>query len=211
VRDVERKVRVLIIEDHEATLKGLQAELASERDLDVVGTAARSEEGYRLAKTLNPDIILLDLHLPDSSGPKSLTETFCALSSSKIIVFSGDSRSAILQLVLKTGVAGYLLKSEPIAKVAKAIHAVIAGNVPVISDELKALSGPRITKAEQHLLTLLARGMKYQNIGEARVTSPETVRKQVDALVSKLSLNSREELIAWASDNGYGKLDANEN
>ena len=54
---------------------------------------------------------------------------------------------------------------------------------------------------------MLARGMKYQDIAAARVTSPETVRKQVDALVEKLNLNSREELIAWAVENGYGNLD----
>ena len=64
-----------------------------------------------------------------------------------------------------------------------------------------------MTGAEQHLLTLLARGMKYQEIGEKRFTSPETVRKQVDALLDKLGVESREALIAWAVDNGYGKLD----
>jgi DNA-binding NarL/FixJ family response regulator len=66
---------------------------------------------------------------------------------------------------------------------------------------------PHITKTEEQLLRMLARGMKYQEIASTRVTAAETVRKQVDALTEKLSLNSREELIAWAVDNGYHKLE----
>ncbi len=65
----------------------------------------------------------------------------------------------------------------------------------------------RITGAEQQLLKMLARGMKYQEIANQRVTSPETVRKQVDLLLAKLKLNNREELIAWAVESGYGKLE----
>ncbi len=201
------KIKLVLVEDHEATLKGLRSELSQEVDLEVVGIATTSEEGLNLARTLHPNIVLLDLHLPDSEGPKSLSESFCSLQDMRVIVFSGDARAAILQIVLQTGVSGYLLKSEPIAKIADAIRRVFAGDAPVISAELGSTQHPKVTGAEQHLLTLLARGMKYQEIGEKRFTSPETVRKQVDALLDKLGLESREALIAWAVDNGYGKLD----
>ncbi len=201
------KIKLVLVEDHEATLKGLRSELSAESDFEVVGIATTSEEGLNLARALRPNIVLLDLHLPDSEGPKTLSESFCALADTRVIVFSGDARAAILQIVLKTGVSGYLLKSEPIAKVADAIRRVSAGDAPVISAELDNTQHPKVTGAEQHLLTLLARGMKYQEIGEKRFTSPETVRKQVDALLDKLGVESREALIAWAVDNGYGKLD----
>lgn len=201
------KIKLVLVEDHEATLKGLRSELSAEADFEVVGIATTSEEGLNLARSLRPNIVLLDLHLPDSEGPKTLSESFCALSDTRVIVFSGDARAAILQIVLQTGVSGYLLKSEPIAKVADAIRRVSAGDAPVISTELDNSHHPKVTGAEQHLLTLLARGMKYQEIGEKRFTSPETVRKQVDALLDKLGVESREALIAWAVDNGYGKLD----
>ncbi len=206
-KQTKSKIKILLVEDHEATLKGLRSELSAEADFEVAGIATTSEEGLNLAKNLHPNIVLLDLHLPDSEGPKSLTESFCALQDTRVIVFSGDARAAILQIVLQTGVSGYLLKSEPIAKVADAIRQVATGNVPVISAELDKTQHPKVTGAEQHLLTLLARGMKYQEIGEKRFTSPETVRKQVDALLDKLGVESREALIAWAVDNGYGKLD----
>ena len=200
-------ISVVIVEDHEATLKGLKAELSAESDIDILGIASGSEAGLELTRRLHPDVVLLDLHLPDSAGPKSLTEKYCSIPDTLVIVYSGDSRTAILNLVLDTGVSGYLLKSEPIAKVAQSIRDVVNGKCPVVSAELSRGDLPKVTKTEQHLLKLLARGMKYQEIASARVTSPETVRKQVDALVAKLSLNSREELIAWAVNNGYGKLE----
>jgi DNA-binding NarL/FixJ family response regulator len=202
-----QSISVVIVEDHEATLKGLKAELSAEEDIEVLGVANCSSTGLKLAEDLNPDVVLLDLHLPDSAGPKTLTQKFCANPKTSVIVFSGDSRTAILNLVLGSGVAGYLLKSEPITKIVQSIREVASGNAPVISRELLQSTRPKTTKTEEHLLKMLAKGMKYQDIAAARVVAPETVRKQVDALVEKLRLNSREELIAWAVENGYGNLD----
>jgi DNA-binding NarL/FixJ family response regulator len=200
-------IRLLIVEDHEATLKGLKSELSAEADIEVVAIASGFEAGLKFAQELKPDVVLLDLHLPDSQGPKSLVETFCNIPNCRIIVFSGDSRMAILQIVLETDVAAYLLKSEPISKVTEVIREVMKGKGPFISDELLSSGKIRITGAEQQLLKMLARGMKYQEIANQRITSPETVRKQVDVLLAKLKLNNREELIAWAVESGYGKLE----
>ncbi|HEY9788491.1 MAG TPA: response regulator transcription factor [Candidatus Obscuribacterales bacterium] len=201
------KIGVVIVEDHEATLKGLNSELGAEPDIEILGIATTSKQGMSLVRELSPQVVLLDLHLPDSLGPKSLSENFLSLSDHKVIVYSGDNRSAIVNMVLQTGVDGYLLKSEPIANVARAIRDVIAGKTPVVSSELTSSDNPRVTGAEQHLLRLLARGMKYQDIAKLRVTSPETVRKQVDLLLTKLDLDTREELIAWAVERGYGNLE----
>ncbi|HEY9760770.1 MAG TPA: response regulator transcription factor [Oculatellaceae cyanobacterium] len=202
-----QSISVVIVEDHEATLKGLKAELSAEDDIEVLGIANCSSTGLKLAEDLSPDVVLLDLHLPDSAGPKTLTQKFCANPKTSVIVFSGDSRTAILNLVLGSGVAGYLLKSEPITKIVESIREVAAGKAPVISKELMQNARPKTTKTEEHLLKMLAKGMKYQDIAAARVVAAETVRKQVDALVEKLRLNSREKLIAWAVENGYGNLD----
>lgn len=201
------RIGVVIVEDHEATLKGLNAELGAEPDIEILGIASSSEQGISLVKNLHPQVVLLDLHLPDSQGPKTLSETFCRLSDNKVIIYSGDSRSAIVQMVLQTGVSGYLLKSEPIANVAKAIRDVMKGATPVISQDIASSKQPRVTGAEEHLLRLLARGMKYQDIAAMRYTSPETVRKQVDLLLNKLNLSTREELIAWAVEHGYSNLE----
>jgi DNA-binding NarL/FixJ family response regulator len=203
---VAENISVLIVEDHQVTLDGLQMGLGREPDLKVVGAATNSDEGLLLAQNLRPDVILLDLHLPGSSGPKSMIQQFCNIPGSRVIVFSGESRMAFIQTVLGMGVSGYLLKSENVPKVAETIRQVMDGKKHLISDELVA-GETKVTRSEQEVLKMLARGMKYQDIADNRQTSPATVRKQCELLVLKLGLNSREELIAWAVQNGYGGLE----
>ena len=199
-------ISVLIVEDHQVTLDGLKLGLSHESNLLVVGTATNSDDGLALAKQLRPDIILLDLHLAGSAGPKSTIQAFCSVPGSRVIVFSGESRLAFIQIVLRMGASGYLLKSENVSKVAETIRQVMSGKKPVISDELQ-VGETKVTKSEQEVLKMMARGMKYQDIADLRQTSPATVRKQCELLLLKLGLNSREELIAWAVQSGYGNLE----
>lgn len=201
------RIRVLILEDHLVTLDGLQSGLSAQADLQVCGACSDSDEGLALAKELRPDIILLDLHLPGKAGPKTMVKQFCDLPDSKVLIFSGESRPAFIQAVLSAGACGYLLKSESVTKVADAMREIIAGKKPIISDAI-ASGQTKLTKSEQEVLKLLARGMKYQDMAEERLTSPATVRKQCELLLLKVGLKTREELIAWAVQNGYGNLDA---
>lgn len=207
MRTVEKKITVLVLEDHQVTLDGLRMGLSLEPDLEVLGCATGSDEGLQLAAEKHPDVILLDLHLPGTYGPKSMVKDFCDLPGSKVLIFSGESRMAFIQAVLALGVCGYLLKSETVARVAEAIRDVHAGKKPILSTSLTG-GETKLTKSEQEVLKLLAQGMKYQDMAEERMTSPATVRKQCELLLLKLGLKTREELIAWAVQNGYGNLDA---
>jgi DNA-binding NarL/FixJ family response regulator len=203
---VSTDISVLIVEDHQVTLDGLKHGLSREQGVNVIGSASNSDEGLELAKRLRPDIILLDLHLPGSAGPKSMVKAFCSVPGSRVVVFSGESRMAFIQIVLAMGAAGYLLKSESVGTVAETIRQVMSGKKSIISEEL--LNGEqKVTRSEQEVLKMLARGMKYQDIADMRSTSPATVRKQCELLLLKLGLASREELIAWAVQNGYGSLE----
>jgi DNA-binding NarL/FixJ family response regulator len=199
-------ISVLVVEDHQVTLDGLAIGLARETDISVIGCAQDSETGLKLAEELRPDIVLLDLHLPGTIGPKSMVKEFCRIPQIKIIVFSGESRLAFIQVVMSLGVAGYLLKSEDITKVAATIRQVASGKKGIISSHLLENTA-KITKSEEEVLKLLGHGMKYQEIAEMRVTSPATVRKQCELLQLKLGLESREELIAWAVQNGFASLE----
>jgi DNA-binding NarL/FixJ family response regulator len=203
---LNNRIKILIVEDHHVTLDGLHLGLSREADFDVVATATTSDSGLLLAGQLNPDIVLLDLHLPGSTGPKTTVKSFCAVPGAQVVVFSGENRLAFIQTVLGLGVAGYLLKSESVAEVAAAIRQVVAGKKPVLSKEL-ASGETKVTRSEQEVLKMLARGMKYSDIAERRQASPATVRKQCELLLLKLGLDSREQLIAWAVQNGYGNLE----
>jgi DNA-binding NarL/FixJ family response regulator len=202
----ESKISVLIVEDHRVTLDGLMAGLSAEGDLLIAGSASNSDEGLKLAMELKPQVILLDLHLPGSNGPRTTAKIFCELSNTKVIIFSGEDRLPFINAVLNVGVAGYLLKSESVAKIAHSIREVAKGAQRVLSETIIS-NEVKVTKSEQEVLKMLARGMKYDEIAERRNSSPATVRKQCELLLDKLYLDSRERLIAWAVQNGYGNLE----
>jgi DNA-binding NarL/FixJ family response regulator len=199
-------IRVLIVEDHETTRDGLAAGLAKHQDLNVIGVAGDSERGLQLARSEHPDVVLLDLHLPGDSGPKTTVKRFCDLPATRTIVFSVERRMAFVKVVVEMGVSAYLLKSEPIPSIAETIRQVAKGKKNILSSELSS-DKTKITPSEHEVLKLIGRGMKYQDIAEKRFTSPNTVRKQCEMLLLKLNLTTREELIAWAVNNGYGSLE----
>lgn len=199
-------IKVVIIEDHQATLDGLSLGLGQESDIKVVATSLDGDEGYALAQNLKPDVVLLDLHLPGSRGPRSMVELFSQLKDSKLVIFSAESRMAFIQTVLAMGVHAYLLKSERVAKVSETIRRVMAGEAGIVSEQVKG-NWKKLTRSEDEVLRMMAKGMKYQDIADARTTSITTVRKQCETLLLKLGLETREQLIAWAVENGYGSVD----
>ncbi len=199
------EITVLVVEDHGVTLQGLVAGLSKERGIKVVGSAATSDEGFELAKSLKPKVILLDLYLPGSHGPKTNVRLFSELPSSAVIVFSAEQRTPFVKAVLEAGATAYLLKSEQMSTIVQTIRAVAAGER--FSPEELMSGSTKVTKSEQEILKMLARGMKYDEIAERRSSSPATVRKQCELLVEKLMLGTRERLIAWAAENGYGNLE----
>jgi len=199
-------IRVLIVEDHEVTRDGLSAGLARTDDLRIIGSAATSDTGLTLAKSERPDVVLLDLHLPGESGPRSTVKQFCNIPGTHIVVFSVERRPAFIKVVMNLGVAAYLLKSESLSSIADTIRAVMKGKKNILSAELTS-DRTKITPSEEAVLQLIGRGLKYQEIADKRFTSPNTVRKQCETLLLKLNLATREELIAWAVNNGYASLE----
>jgi DNA-binding NarL/FixJ family response regulator len=142
------KIRILIVEDHSATLEGLSIGLSREADLEVVGTSENSDEGLALAQELVPDVLVLDLHLPGSLSPKAMVETFAKQCSGKLIIFSAENRLALVQSALHMGVAGYLLKSERVTRLAEVIREVHNGATGIMSPQL-GQDASKLTKAEE--------------------------------------------------------------
>ncbi len=203
-----QEITVIIIEDHEVSLNGLVTGLSAQQGISVIGMATNSDDGLVLARTVRPDVILLDLHLPGTSGPRSMVRDFCNIAGSRVLVFSVENRPAFIETVMQLGAAGYLLKSESIAKVADTIRRIMSSPEAVVSKELAAAPDTKkLTPSEQEVLKMLARGMKYQTIAEHRGSTPGTIRKQCEMLLLKLGLETREELIAWAVSSGYGGLE----
>jgi DNA-binding NarL/FixJ family response regulator len=199
---MQRQIKVLIVEDHEVTARGLRESLVEAGGIDVVGMAGGVQEGLDLLASTFPDVVLLDLHMPGKLGPKAIAESFLSKTKARVVVLSADDRMAVSQLMLGLGVAGYLVKTERSSRIAEVVKKVFAGETPFVSAQaIKKYID--LTPSERHLLSMLALGRKYAEMGAERDTAPATVRKQCESLMIKLDLKTREELIAWAVENGY--------
>ncbi len=199
-------VRILVVEDHFATLDGLVAGLGREPGFEVVAGCANGDEGLELADKLRPDIVVLDVHLPGTLGPSTMIQEYLRIPDARIVIFSAEMRLAYVQSVLSMGVSAYLLKSERVSKVAETIRLVMAGKKSLSSEQVTA-EHKKVTPSEQEILHMLGKGMKYQEIADQRFTSIATARKQCEVLLLKLGLETREQLIAWSVQNGYGSDD----
>lgn len=206
MKDSAQKIEIVVIEDHFVTLDGLVTGLSNHEGFSVVGSSANFVSGLDLVDKFHPQIVVLDLHLPDVTSPTAMIKEFLRVTDVKLIIFSAEMRMAYVQEVLSLGVSAYLLKSERVATVIDAIQRVAAGEKRIFSEQIGA-EFKKITPAEQEVLHMLGKGMKYQEIADRRSTSITTARKQCEILVMKLGLETREQLIAWAVENGYGSRD----
>jgi len=203
---VTNRIKIVIVEDHFATLDGLVLGLSQEPDFDVVGSTAEGDIGLSLVEQTKPDVLLLDLHLRKTARPTELIAEFLRYPTMRIVIFSAENRLAYVQAVLSMGVSAYLLKDERVSSVAEIIRRVMKGQTGLVSSDLSN-EYKKITPAEQEVLHMLGRGMKYQEIADERCTSAATARKQCEVLLLKLNLENREQLIAWAVKNGYGTIE----
>ncbi len=198
----DNKISLLLVEDHFVTMEGLCSWMEKTGDFRIVGQTSSAREAVELARKSHPDVTLLDLHLSDET---SIEETLKQLvqTGTKVVVFSAESRKYFVDLALHSGASGFVSKADDYGSISQAIKAAATGGAAYISPVVRRSKQGSFTSAEQQLLSMLARGMKYDDIAKVRLTSPHTVRKQCDRLQLKLRLTSREELIAWSVNNGY--------
>jgi DNA-binding NarL/FixJ family response regulator len=202
-------IKVLIVEDHPIVREGVTAVLERERDIDVVGAAGTIDDGLRLAATLHPDVILLDLKLPDAA-------TFDGVASfagehRSIVVFTAYDGDDDVFRAIRSGARGYLLKGSPAAEIAQAIRQVHAGESylsPRIAAKLvKGVTQPGgrtglLSTRERGVLRLVAAGLSNRQIAAALAISERTVKFHVTALFNKLGAENRAQAVALAAERG---------
>lgn len=199
-------IKILLVEDHKYTALGLIESLRDYPDILVLDTASTAAAGLQLAKELQPDIVLLDLHLPDGKSASELLLEFSA-GSWRVVVFSGETKVAFIETALKRGAVAFLCKSDPVQVVVNCLKSVACGAPgPIVSPNLKEELF-KLPPSLEEILKLLGKGLKYDDIAKIRHTTAGTVRQQCIALQERLGLASREQLIAWAVANGYASVD----
>ena len=207
------QVRVVLVDDHKLFRAGVRAEIGEL--VDVVGEASSVTEAVEVIRRLEPDVVLLDVHMPDGGGVAVLqgvgqtTARFLALSVS-------DAAEDVIA-VIRAGASGYVTKTVSAEELASAVRRVADGDAvfsprlagfvldafraetPVADEELD-----RLTAREREVLRLLARGYAYKEIAAELFISLKTVETHVSAVLRKLQLSNRRELSRWAEGRSLG-------
>jgi DNA-binding NarL/FixJ family response regulator len=202
-------ISVLLVDDHELFRAGLRSRLETESDITPVGEAGTAEQGVMKARSLRPDLVLLDLLLPRKSGCAAIPELTKASPETKVLVVSSQTAPSSVRQAMRAGAAGYIAKRASDGELVRAIRRVAAGEryvdpdlgaSLVVADGSPALDP--LSERERDVLHLLALGYTNQEIGKKLFISVRTVDTHRAHIMRKLRLETRAELVLFALANG---------
>jgi DNA-binding NarL/FixJ family response regulator len=209
-----KKLRLLIADDHGMVRRGLRAAIEARREWEVCGEAENGRQAVELAKQLRPDLVVLDLTMPELNGLDAARKIRAAVPDAQVLIQTMHDSEALAQEVLAAGARGYLLKNDAPELLSKAIEALAGGrtfftpkvSALVMSGLAKPGSTPeaprsRLTPRERELVQLLAEGKSNKEAADALGISLNTVETHRKNVMSKLRLRSASELVRYAIRN----------
>lgn len=212
--------RLLLVDDHAVVRSGLRMLLGSESDVEIVGEASTAKEAIEAAADVNPDVILMDIGLPDLSGIDATREIKKRFPKISIVALTIHEDEEYFFKMLEAGASGYVPKRAAPEELLTAIRAAATGEVYLYpslakllvkdyltqehpADEKLNLDG--LTDREREVLTFLAEGASNDEIAKSLVISPKTVERHRENIMRKLNLHSRSELVRYAIRKGIIK------
>jgi DNA-binding NarL/FixJ family response regulator len=217
------RIRVLIVDDHAIVRDGIRALLGRAEDIEVVGAAGSGRDAIGLARSLSPDIILMDIAMPDLGGLEATLEIHKERPGSRVIVLSQYSDPEYVRRALKSGASGYVLKKAAGADLVSAIRAVHHGGLVLDPDVARdAITGERatpeavaaqedpyerLTDREKQVLKLVAEGHSNKTVAELLGISVKTAMSHREHVMFKLRAHNRTDVIRFALRHGVIRAD----
>jgi DNA-binding NarL/FixJ family response regulator len=219
-----KKKTILIIDDHPLFREGLKAIIGRDAHFEVVGEAGNGREGLRIAKELEPDLVLVDISLPDTSGIQLTREIRTLLPDTRILIVSMHSKIDYIAEAFQAGATGYVIKESASERLIKGLEYASRGDYfldssvsqqvvkrlmdsPAKDEKITDAAYGNLTPREQEIMRLLAEGLSRKEIGEKLFISPKTVENHRTNIMNKLDLHSTIELIRYAARLGLIDVD----
>jgi len=206
-------IRVVLADDHAVVRAGLKAVLGGAKDIEVIGEAKTGREAVAMAERLNPDVIVMDLSMPELDGTAATKEIVQKGLRSKVLVLTMHVEEEYLVPLMEAGAAGYLVKSAADRELVDAVRAVAHGDIYVRAAAARVLAKnltkkdpaqserqrfEKLTQRERDVLRLVARGYSAPEIGEQLFISPKTVDTYKQRIQEKLGLGHRSDYVQFA-------------
>jgi len=207
-------LRVLVVDDHPMWRDGVARDL-TEAGFAVVGAAGDGAQALRLARATRPQVVLLDLHLPDLSGAEVTRQLIASDSSIRVLVLSASGERQDVLDAVTAGAVGYLVKSVRLSELIAALRSTAGGETVftpglagLVLGEYRRLAGspapgaPELTARETEVLRLVAKGLTYREIAARLVLSHRTVQNHVQNTLTKVQLHNKAQLVRYALEKG---------
>ena len=222
-REFKKKASVLLIDDNYEHVNGIKELLSLEGTFNVVSAATSVNVGLTLIKRHNPDIVILDMNMPERDGLQALQDIEALGLGTKVLVLSGYDDADLIFRAMKLGAKGYILKTMASAQLIYSIEEVLSGKIylplaissrffeyfqksfkeesSVVSKEENYLDS--LTHREEEVLELLTQGVTYRGVASKLFISETTVKTHVNNIFQKLQVNDRTQAVLYAINNGF--------
>ena len=207
-----KRIRILLADDHAVVRQGFKMILAAQSDMEIVGEAANGREAVELAQQLSPDVVVMDVSMPELNGIEATRRLASSVPHARVVALSMHKDSVYVREILRAGARGYLLKDSGAADLVAAIRAVASGESylspavsnAVLDDYRRIATNPidLLTSREREVLQLLAEGKTNKEIAGVLNLSVYTVDAHRGRIMEKLNLHSIGELVRFAVRNG---------
>ncbi len=210
-----QKIRVFLADDHTVVREGLRLLVNREPDMEVIGEAANGEVAWREAKTLQPDVVVMDVSMPELNGVQATERLKVSCPHIKVVALSAYSDTAHIRQLLASGASSYVLKHTAAEELIRAIRTVINGGVYLdpaiagkivegcISPSASAKGADSLSEREHEVLLSVARGYTNAEIAERLHISIKTVETHKARVLQKLNLHTRADIVSYALEQGW--------